>query len=307
MNGKIGKGLHSVGTLTTSVVVPSLDGNHRGSNDHGSVVTGIFDDPDGLSGNYFGDAIEIAQDAKGGNDHMIGTNDPETIYGDAWLLGDNGRGGNDIIVGLKGDDELFGDANIMEGESVGGNDRIIGGDGDNMIFGDAFFAASANVHGGNDRIIDGDGNSAIHGDFFAGGEGGDDVIHAGGGNDNVFGGGGDDFADGGSGIDTVSGEDGDDILNGGADPDFLMGGSGSDKFVIEPGTALDWIGDFNSGEDVIDLRGFDLTFGDLDTDGSGEVDAEDSFVDPGVESIFIDLGAAAGGAAISGWHCRPRR
>jgi len=72
--------------------------------------------------------------------------------------------------------------------------------------------------------------------------------------------GGNDFVIGGAGADTLIGGDGEDILAGGLGVDLLWGGSlgGSgdgdiDTFVIDDATAVDIIGDFESGVDEIDL------------------------------------------------------
>ncbi|SEI19685.1 M10 family metallopeptidase C-terminal domain-containing protein [Pseudomonas asplenii] len=104
-----------------------------------------------------------------------------------------------------------------------------------------------NAHGGsgNDLIV---GNAA------------DNRIIAGEGEDLLHGGDGADFLDGGAGDDQLMGGSGDDILFGGAGADLLSGGEGRDTFVfnaISDSTRYtsDWIMDFVSGQDRIDLSG----------------------------------------------------
>jgi Ca2+-binding RTX toxin-like protein len=60
------------------------------------------------------------------------------------------------------------------------------------------------------------------------------------------------------------GGEGDDFLNGGVGNDFLAGGPGADIFVFEPGSGYDFITDFESTIDLIDLSGYGLSgLGDL--------------------------------------------
>ncbi len=71
--------------------------------------------------------------------------------------------------------------------------------------------------------------------------------------------GGDDILDGRGAMDGLFGGDGNDILIGGTGNDGLNGGAGNDIFVMtQEATALDGIGDFTSGEDLIDLSGDDF-------------------------------------------------
>jgi predicted outer membrane repeat protein len=96
------------------------------------------------------------------------------------------------------------------------------------------------------------------------GKGGDDNLNGSGGNDQMIGGQGDDKLIGGRNHDLLRGQAGDDqllgkagsdILIGGAGNDTMTGGSGKDMFVFESLTdKIDTITDFNSAEDVIDLR-----------------------------------------------------
>ncbi len=98
----------------------------------------------------------------------------------------------------------------------------------------------------------------------------------------LIGGRGDDTINGGSGNDVLKGANGDDILAGGDGFDTLIGGSGNDTFIFEYfADALvqeDTIADFEAGEDVIELRGFGITFDDLDTNHDGSLTAADDNV-----------------------------
>jgi lysophospholipase L1-like esterase len=82
-----------------------------------------------------------------------------------------------------------------------------------------------------------------------------------------------DFA-GGDASDWLRGEGGDDLLRGDGGKDTLIGGSGADSlwggaqadtFVFASGFGRDVIGDFRTGEDVIDLGSLGLTVGNFNT------------------------------------------
>lgn len=97
-----------------------------------------------------------------------------------------------------------------------------------------------NGRGGNDRITGQNGNDRLNGAY---------------GNDTLMGGSGQDFLSGGGGKDQLSGGDGSDILVGGAASDILSGGAAKDMFVFTAvAQGKDTITDFNTSEDVIDLR-----------------------------------------------------
>ncbi|MCA1750061.1 MAG: M10 family metallopeptidase C-terminal domain-containing protein, partial [Sphingomonadales bacterium] len=114
-------------------------------------------------------------------------------------------------------------------------------------------------------------------DWMAGGRGGDtiegnngdDEIRGHSGEDSILGGRGSDFMSGGRGEDTLRGEAGNDTLVGGLERDLLHGGEGADLFVFQSvedsgrgGDLPDWISDFDSGEDRIDLSAIDADTGD---------------------------------------------
>lgn len=100
---------------------------------------------------------------------------------------------------------------------------------------------------GNDRLI---------------GRNGDDVLIGGGGNDKLLGGGGNDKLVGGAG---------NDVLIGGAGSDRLFGGGGKDIFQFgniseTPVSGSDYIFDFESGTDLIDLKRIDATASNPEND-----------------------------------------
>ena len=168
----------------------------------------------------------------------------------------------------------------MFGTSSGGDDVITLNDHDSpvLVYGDAALAFGT-LTGGDDTITDGNGSSTIYGDFGTGEfDDGNDIIFGGGGNDQIIGGGGDD------------------ILNGGSGADKLTGGSGQDAFVIETGTGYDLISDFTTGDDILDISDFGLTFADLDTTSDNVIDGSDQFCTMDENTLIIDLGEASGGA-----------
>ena len=77
----------------------------------------------------------------------------------------------------------------------------------------------------------------------------------------MFGEAGRDTLDGGPGDDEMYGGEDKDTLIGGEDNDLMDGGPGADTFVFEPGNGNDYIMDFTSAEDKIDLSAFTLENG----------------------------------------------
>ena len=105
---------------------------------------------------------------------------------------------------------------------------------------------------GNDRIGGGNGEDSITGGN------GDDVLRGDLGNDTVSGDGGADVVNGGFGNDKLYGGAGVDRLNGDVGNDRLFGGSGADVFIFSGTIGVDRIGDFERGQDRIDLSGTDI-------------------------------------------------
>lgn len=194
---------------------------------------------------------------------------------------DNLRGhdGNDEIFGGAGDDKIFGgnDDDRLSGDS--GNDKMFGGQGDDAMRGGS----------GDDRMIGGSGDDRMAGgsgdDKLFGGSG-DDVMTGGDGNDLVTGGTGSDTVSGGAGDDQLHGQSGNDVLSGGDGADKLIGGKGSDTieggagddhmwggewsgdgssdtFVVASGGGKDFIHDFETEHDVLDLSAYGVEFSDL--------------------------------------------
>ncbi|WP_080635388.1 calcium-binding protein [Pseudomonas asplenii] len=125
-----------------------------------------------------------------------------------------------------------------------GHDFIVGNALDNHIVGG----------GGHDVLRGGAGNDTL--------EGGDEdsALYGGDGDDRLIGGRGNDHLNGGNGEDTLKGGDGDDMLEGGAGLDWLEGGAGRDTFLyrnVSDSTPehADWLVDFVSGQDKIDVTG----------------------------------------------------
>lgn len=167
-----------------------------------------------------GVVIENASGGKG-NDLLIGN------AANNMLEGDNG---NDRLVGNEGNDRLFG---------RGGNDKLFGGDGADLVSG----------HSGNDRLVGSDGFDRLIG------SGGKDTLWGQNDRDLLFGGGG---------IDKLFGGGGDDLIAGNGDVDYLFGGDGADIFdynIISDSRSnasrRDIIGDFDAGEDRIDMSDLD--------------------------------------------------
>ncbi|MDE9590672.1 M10 family metallopeptidase C-terminal domain-containing protein, partial [Xenorhabdus bovienii] len=101
---------------------------------------------------------------------------------------------------------------------------------------------------------------------------------------NAIGGSGDDILVGNSADNILKGGAGDDIIYGGLGGDHLWGGEGNDTFVYLNGNESlkdnpDWIHDFISGEDKIDLS--DFNFG-----GTGDIKFVDSFSGKAGEVLF---------------------
>lgn len=75
----------------------------------------------------------------------------------------------------------------------------------------------------------------------------------------------DDTLDGGAGSDTIYGQEGDDFIIGGTGADYLEGGIGADTFSFADNSGSDTIGDFQIGQDTIDVSGLTNADGDAVT------------------------------------------
>ncbi|MDX5359553.1 MAG: hypothetical protein LPK12_17660 [Rhodobacterales bacterium] len=221
-------------------------------------------------------ASTLPVDGTLGNDSLLGTDGPDSLYG---LFGDDtldaGKG-PDLLVGSAGHDVLFGGW---------GSDTLYGGPGDDLLEGgggeDTLYGEWGNdtLSGGNgaDRLFGGDGDDLIEigltgaylwsypRDYAYGGSGNDTLIGAGG-RGWLDGGAGDDLIDGrggevlrligGEGDDTLYaadvpgatlGDAGRDLLYGGAGKDALNGGTGNDT--LHGNDGADYLG-MGAGNDM---------------------------------------------------------
>ena len=207
---------------------------------------------------YAGNGAQIVY-AKNGDDVVYGGRGNDVVYGGL---------GNDTIYGGDQFDTLFGGG----GDDVLGGAKVLGGGaGNDTLYGGATVYAGAGediafAGLGSDVVYAGTGNDTVYGgdhsDTVYGGNGHDEV---GGGaqNDELYGGAGNDVLFGGNGDDVLYGGLGNDTLDGGDGEDTLTGGEGADLFVFTVGFPQfrgnrDEIIDFTSGEDVVDLSGFEL-------------------------------------------------
>ena len=185
----------------------------------------------------------------------------------------SGDGGDDRINGRAGDDALVGGAGRDNIQSAEGDDSIAGGENDDVLLGQA-------------------GGGTIHGEA---------------GSDFIDGGSEADALDGGAGNDVLYGGSGSDRLAGGGGLDTLFGGEDADWFVLAASAAdRDWIKDFRSGTDVLEigaaLFGGGLAPGALP---AARLVAGASATEPGVGQFLFDAASGvlrwdqdgAGGAA----------
>lgn len=156
-----------------------------------------------------------------------------TINGSVFL-----EGGDDIAILGSEDNFVDGRAGADLIRGGGGDDTIQGGSGDDELRGGA----------GDDDII---------------GEDSDDEVYGGHGDDSLRGNAGADRLFGGTGNDVLAGGSGDDRLNGGRGDDVMTGNGGEDLFIFNRQAGNDEITDFNDGVDLIDLRAFDVSAGDV--------------------------------------------
>lgn len=190
-------------------------------------------------------------------DVLKGTEGKNIING---LLGNDtifAGGNNDIVKGGLGDDQINGgnQSDALYGEQ--GNDSIFGDDGSDVIYGGV---GNDLLDGGarHDNLYGGAGKDTLKGGIgndFLKGANGDDVLNGGVGNDELYGGAGHDKLSGGAGNDELFGNRGNDSLFGGLGDDELSGGLGIDTFVFGKKEGDDVIRDFETGRDIIQLKG----------------------------------------------------
>jgi Ca2+-binding RTX toxin-like protein len=231
----------------------------------------------------YGDAFDMYDSSRGGNDTLIGVTDSYSqFYGDAGQMYDDSRGGNDTLIGGDGSgNDLIGEAFSMNGNAVGGNDVLTGGDGSpyNSLYGDAF-TMNSNAVGGNDVLTGGDGSyNALTGDASSmsnNAAGGNDLLAAGDGSNNALIGdasrmdnnaiGGNDTLISGTGTDHMWG-DAQVINDVWASPTAPLGAvsTGADTFVFVPDSGNDFIYDFRqSDHDKINVSAYGFhSIGDM--------------------------------------------
>ncbi len=169
-----------------------------------------------------------------------------------------GSAGADLIQGLDGNDTLSGLAGDDRLEGGGGDDVLLGGAGDDELVGGSgydtasFATATAGVtvslaiSGPQDT---GEGVDTLTGIENLTGSDFNDVLT---GNGVLDGGAGDDVLTGGE---VIYGGAGDDVITGGAGVNTMSGGSGADRFVFGNSDGRDWILDFDSTMDTIEISG----------------------------------------------------
>ena len=197
--------------------------------------------------------------------------------------------GDDIITGGQGFDKLYGgdgDDTLVARD----NDALIdGGAGDDIVQ----FAAAVSARNLSDFDLVGIETVAITSkgnaryDFSVQTESLE--IDGGTGKDTIIGGIASDSITGGGGADSLSGGAGNDTITGGVGNDTLTGGRGADTFAFEATASdngVDWILDFVSGTDHLDLTAYSAAEV-LDVEGSISI---------GSRSVYV-LSSQAKGAA----------
>jgi len=171
----------------TIIVDDTMFGDSPGVLDAWAVAGSQSIDLPAGSGIYFlfGDALVLADHARGGDDHLTSM-DSTRLYGDAETITDFAQGGNDsVIVGSQGF-EAYGDAVIMSGHGRGGDDYVeIAGAFSyysGFAFGDAKIMTD-HARGGNDQVFGrgGPGTAVLYGDsdrMEGHAHGGDDTLSA---------------------------------------------------------------------------------------------------------------------------------
>ena len=240
--------------------------------------------------------------------------------------------GIENVEGSAFDDAIFGNelANVMDGAGGSdyfgesrGNDRYIGGSGtgiDTLELAGETAGVTVNLstgvmtHTGSTERDTMTGIERVNGTAFVDNITGsfqNDILLGGGSADTINGSNGDDLVDGGTGGDVIDGGAGNDIVVGGtgAGFDILTGGTGADNFQflsrddsrVINGGVQDFILDFRVGEDHLDLRGLNVSAGNIlivngsvstlgvDDNGNGSFDNGEFAI-----SVTIDGGGILG-------------
>jgi Ca2+-binding RTX toxin-like protein len=213
-----------------------------------------------------------------GNDLIFGGDGNDQLRGDEGVDYIVGGLGLDTLDGGAGADEIYGEDgdDILSGGTTFDTDILVGGAGNDSLYGDS-------GRGDYDRLYGNAGNDSFYVDtpadlVFEQANEGIDTVYAninGAGfylydnienlvlegstpfgvgnalNNNITGNSGSNWLLGGAGNDTLNGMGGNDVL---------FGEAGNDVFVFGAGSGADVIGDFNRGQDRIDLSAFGLSF-----------------------------------------------
>ena len=227
---------------------------------------------DEIGGNEGNDVVH----GQGGADFVYGGTGNDRVFGGAGDDTVNGQQGDDIVSGGDGIDKVWGDSGDDRLYGNGGDDRLGGGIGADRLWGGT---GNDTLGGdeGEDLLYGGDGADTLYGgdradklygqadDDRLGGGDGNDLLAGGAGNDEMFGENGNDTLFGGAGEDALRGNEGSDRLIGGAGRDEIFlweDGAGRDVVVFgaSDGAARDRVEGFRTGEDLVDLRAFDVEF-----------------------------------------------
>lgn len=207
------------------------------------------------------------------------------------------RGGTSVLSGVW--ETIANFVSIEDVTTTGFQDQIFGDAGDNTFY----YVDNAGVFGAFDRFIGRDGNDtadfsqssqAVWVDMGIGSgieawtRGGDNVtsgvwetianLEA---MENIT---GSDFHD------ELYGNGGDNIITGGAGDDLLEGGAGADTFVFDAAWGSDTLIDFADGEDMFDMSGLGITFGDLSVTANGAGDAVIEYDGNSITLTGVDVG-----------------
>src|SRR5262245_17664126 len=109
-------------SLKPNTQTGTLNGKDHGTNDALTWSSGIL----------AGDALQMTEESKGGNDELTGLGGASitnALRGDAQFMYGDSRGGIDVLRGGDGATNRMGaDASEMHDNARGGNDVVIGGD-----------------------------------------------------------------------------------------------------------------------------------------------------------------------------------
>ncbi|MDO6799719.1 calcium-binding protein [Shimia thalassica] len=188
-------------------------------------------------------------------ENMIGSYHDDLLKGDDVANVIWGAVGDDVIEGRLGDDHLRGDKgdDVLVGGV--GSDALVGGQGrDTARYTDSPEGLTVDLQweNFNTGIAHGDTFSSIEnlrGSYYS------DFLRGNNHDNTIWGAAGNDSITGRDGDDILRGDRGSDTLSGGLGSDQLHGGDDADVFVMQTGSGIDSILDFDSASgDVIDLR-----------------------------------------------------